>query len=81
MSWLLALVEAIKGLFAVIANRQAAAAERAEQEDGAARAEAETMKAIAEGADEQARINSAPRDARSVGERLRADADKGGRPG
>ena len=77
MTWLLAIVEFLRGLAAVVANKQAAAAKSAEQDDGAARAEADTVNVIAEGANEQARINSAHRDARGVGERLLNSADAG----
>lgn len=80
MTWILAFFEALKGLFGIVSARQAAAAEKSEQDDGAAKAEALTLEAIAEGADEQARINLSRRDARSVGERLLADADKSGDP-
>ena len=77
MSWLLAIVEFFKGLFAVVANKQAADAERSEQDDGAAKAEAETLDVIAEGANDQALINAAHRDARGVGERLLKSAGEG----
>jgi hypothetical protein len=79
MSVLLALLAGLKELFALLSGWRADRATQAVREDGAARAEAETLQTINEGADAQAKINDAPRAARSVGERLlRAAAGKTG---
>jgi len=79
MSFLLAILAGVRELLRLLGGLRDDAATARAQDDGAARAEAETLEVIAEDANAQAEINAAHRDARSVGERLLQSADAAGR--
>jgi hypothetical protein len=77
MNFFAMLLALLKSLLGIGETAAKAAERRATEENGAAKAEAETRAAITEIADAQAANNGADRDAVAIGERLRAEGEAG----